>query len=370
MGRKKILLSLVLIALFLLMVGCGQQPQQAQVEEKIVPVEVMVAAKTDFNKQLEVTGETQAIKEVTVAPKNSLPTRVKAIHIQVGQSVNQGSLLMELDDTDANNDLRRAEAAIDLSQVQLESAQSNYDRYKQLYEASAISEADFEQVENALKTAQASHKQAQVNLDIAKNTLSELKIVAPISGKITALNTEVGEMVSAQSMVAEIANLNSLIVKLNISENVINNISVGQQVDVTIPSINQKVTGTITTIAPKVDTRTKSYPVEVKIPNQDGKVLAGMVAKLTLSTGKATNTIVVPVDAVLDDNGINKVFVVEKGVAKERVVTVGEKNADQIQILEGLEGKEQVIVTGNRLVGDGQKVEVVKSQSTDKPGVK
>jgi RND family efflux transporter MFP subunit len=368
--RKKLLLLMTLMGLFLLLVGCGEQ-EQPKVEEKKVPVEVMVASKMDLDKEVEMTGETEAGTEVSVAPKLQIPARVKAIHVQAGQSVSKGSVLIELDDTDASNDVRRAEATLELSKIQVETAQKNYDRYKQLFDANVVSDVEFEQTENALKTAQASLKQSQVNLDIAQNTINELRILAPISGKITALNTEVGEMVSMQNVVTGIVNLNNILVNLNISENVVSNVSVGQKVNVLITSINKTVTGTVKSIAPKVDSRTKAYPVEITIPNEDGKILAGMVAKLKLSTGKTTNAIVVPTNAVIDDNGINKLFVVENGVAKVRTVTVGAKSADQIQITKGLKEKEQVIVTGNKLVGDGQKVEVVKTQSKDKkPGVK
>ncbi len=366
--RKPAVTLLILATIMLLLVGCGkQEEEQKTAKESLVPVEVIKVTKSDLSKEIEMTGEVVPGEEVTITPKVS--GRVVAVHTEVGQSVNQGAAIFEIDDTDYQNQLANAQAGLSIAEINLEQTQKEYDRYKQLYDAQAISQADFEKIEYALKTAQANVEQAKVNLHIAQSNCSEVTVTSPIAGKIAALNVRVGEIASQQVPAAVVVSLNPAKIKLNMPESLVGNIKLGQKVKVEIAAIGKTLEGTITSVAPKADQQTKSFPVEVQIPNNDQKIFAGMVAKLQLSTGTVKNAIAVPHDAVIDDNGIKKIFVVEDGVAKERIVTLGVKSIDKVQIVEGLKENEQVIVKGNRLVGDGQKVKIVNKQTTDKSGV-
>ena len=359
--RKQVNIVLVLISILLLLVGCGQEQSEPQAE-KLVPVEVMKVVKSDLSKEIEMTGEVVGGTEVTVNPKVS--GKVAAVHVKVGQSVNKGAALFEIEGEDYQTQLTSAQAALTMQEISLEKAQNNYDRYKQLYDAQAISEADFEAADIALRQAQAAVEQAKAALDSAKNNYDETVVTSPITGKIASLNIDAGEMASPQSPAVVVVSLDPVKVKLNLSENVIGSVSVDQKVEVEIAAIGKTLEGTISSVAPKIDNTTRAFPVEVQIPNEDGKILAGMVAKLKINTGKSSNALVVPADAVMKQNGENKVFVVENGVAEERAVTVGITAGDRVEIIEGINENEQVIVTGNRLIGDGQKVKVINTSDT------
>lgn len=361
--HKLVKTILVLTSILLLLVGCGKNEPESQIE-KMVPVEVMNVVKSDLNNEMEMTGEVVGGTEVTVSPKVS--GKVAAVNVKVGQSVNKGEALFEIEGVDYQSQLNAAQAALTLQEINLEKAQNNYDRYKQLYDAQAISEADFEAADFALRQAEAAVEQAKAQLDSAKNNYAETVVTSPISGKIAALNIDAGEMASPQSPAVVIVSLDPVKVKLNLSENVIGSVSVGQKVDAEIAAIGKTLEGTISSVAPKIDNTTRAFPVEVQIPNKDGKILAGMVAKLKINIGQSKNALVIPADAVMKHNGESKVFVVENGVAVERAVTVGITAGDNVEIIEGLKENEQVIVTGNRLIGDGQKVKVINT--SDKAG--
>lgn len=354
--RSKKLLTLLLVALLLLLVGCGKK-EQPQPEEKLVPVEVAAVQKGDLTQDLTVTGEIEAGTEVNILPKIS--GRVAAVHVQAGQLVSAGTVLLELEGTQARNNLLSSQAAVEMQRANLEAAQKSYDRTKRLLEEGAVSQVQFEQVETQLKLAQAQYNQAVAGLEIAQDNYQEVLVTSPISGKVAYIDAEVGELVGMQSPVAGVVDLSTAVVKVNISENVVKTLTVGQQVDVQINALNKTVPGQIKSIAPKIDTRTKAFPVEIQIANPNGEILAGMVAKITLATGQVKDALIIPAKAVLDHNGNKKVYVVENGVAREREVKIGISSRDSVEIIEGLKENEKVIVSGNRLVGEGQKVKIV-----------
>jgi len=142
----------------------------------------------------------------------------------------------------------------------------------------------------------------------------------------------------------------------------VNTINVGSKVPVTIDSLHKSVEGTVTAIAPKADSATMGYPVEVAIANPAGEIKPGMTVKINLFTGTLHNIIAVPVDAVVEKNGQHIVYIVENNKAKEVYVETGVSNDSQIEITKGLEEGQIVIVQGNRLLSDGQQVKVVTEQ--------
>ncbi|WP_051688081.1 efflux RND transporter periplasmic adaptor subunit [Desulfofalx alkaliphila] len=358
--RKYFITLLAMVGMVVLLVGCGNGDNGNEVEEESsVPVNVVLASVEDLDQELELTGEVKPGNEITLAPK--IAGRVAAVHATVGQTVSKGAVLIELEGTDIKNSLITAEAALEMQQIALEDAQRNYERMSLLNAEGAISQLEYEKAETQYKLAQAQLNQAKASLDIAKDNYKEITITSPMGGKVAFINAEVGEMVGPQVPVAGIVNLNTVIVKLNLSENLVGKIAVGQKVDVYINALGKTVEGKIKSIAPQADNMTRAFPVEIEIPNADGDILAGMVAKLQLSVGQAKDTVVVPTEAVLEHNGQHRVFVVEDDLAQLREVKVGISNQEKTQILSGIEPNEQVITAGNRLVGDGQKVTIVKT---------
>jgi RND family efflux transporter MFP subunit len=153
--------------------------------------------------------------------------------------------------------------------------------------------------------------------------------------------------------------LDTVKVKVQLSENVVVSIRPGAEVPVIINSLNKTVTGAVISVAPKADPATRAFPVEIQINNEQGDIKAGMVANLNMETGISKGAVVLPADALLERNGQYSVFVVEDGKAKETTVKKGITSNQLVEIKEGIQEGQAVIVSGNHLVTDGQKVEVV-----------
>lgn len=356
--RKTVLTLIALLFTSLLLVGCGNT-EPVETEEKLVPVEVAVAAVADLEKELELTGEVLAGTEVSLTPKMS--GRVNGVNVKVGQSVSRGTVLFTIEGSDIQNRLRIEEATLAMQKLNLESSQRTYDRMKLLFNEGAISLVEYEGAETAYKLAQAQFDQAQAAYDITKESFNDLAVTSPINGKVSFIRVEVGELVGPQAPVVGVVNLDTVMVKLNLSEALVSTVSVGQKVDVHVNALGKSYEGVIKSIAPKVDNMTRAFPVEIIIANTEGDILAGMVAKLRLSVGQAKDAVVVPAQAVLENNGQHRVYVVEDDVAHLREVEVGIVGNNQIQIVSGIAANDQVITAGNRMVGDGQRVAIVKT---------
>lgn len=369
--KKLISTVSLLLLLAMMMTGCGKEEPQVQ-EEKPIPVETTIISTDDLTHSLSTTGEIIAGADINVMPKVS--GRVENVVVKVGDNVHKGQVLFQLEGNDAQNALAQAEASLALAQANLERAQQglkdaqiNFDRSKELHAAQAISTVQFEQAESGLVTAQTSFKvseaqvnQAQAALNITRDNYNNATVVSPINGVVAAVNVDPGTMVSPQISTVTVVQIDTTKVKVNISENVVDAIKTGTKVPVTINAINKTVTGIVLSVAPKADPATRAFAVEVQLPNEKGDIKPGMVARLNLSTGTSTNVLVLPIDAVLERDGQYTVFVVEDGKAKEISVKVGVTSGELTEIQSGLKKGQTVIVTGNRLVSEGQKVKVVK----------
>lgn len=370
---KRLISLVILLLLVALLGGCGKKTV-TQEEEALVPVEITTTQVADLAHTLNTTGEIVAGAEVTVAPK--VTGRVAALHVKVGDKVSRGQVLFELDATESRNAKTLSEAGVGVARAGLNKAKQavtdaelNYNRTKALYDSQAVSKAQFDQAESALSNARIGVQlaeeqlvQAEATLQNAQENYNNFTVTSPLSGLVASVNIENGELASPQATALTVVQLDNVKVKLNLSENVIVSVKQGTEVPVTINSLNKTLKGTVASVGPKADPTTRAFPVEIRLNNEQGEIKAGMVAVLNLETGVSQGTIAIPADALLERNGQYWVFVVEDGKAKEITVKKGITSDQLVEIKEGLQQGQDVIVSGNHLVADGQKVRVVNSQ--------
>ncbi len=376
MGDNKLkrFISLALVLLLVALIGgCGKKTA-TQEEEVLVPVEIAKTRLADLTHTLNTTGEIIPFTEVAVAPK--VTGRLAAIHVKVGDRVSRGQVLLELDATEARNAKTMAEAGVGVARANLDKAKQGladaeleYNRTKALYDSQAAAKAQLEQAESMLNNArigvqlaEEQLKQAEATLQNAEETYNNYTVTSPLSGVVATVSIENGELAGPQTTALTVVELATVKVKVNLSENAVVSIKDGTEVPVTINSLNKTITGTVASVAPKADPATRAFPVEIHLNNKDGDLKAGMVATLNLETGLSRGVVTVPVDALLEREGQYWVYVLEDGKAKEVTVKKGITDGQLVEITEGLQEGQDVIVGGNRLVTDGQKVKVVDSQ--------
>ena len=339
---------LTMLAVAAMMVACGADDSNKQAAadaaakaKKAVDVKVASATVAQLDVCETYTAELKAIKENNITPA-AQGLHIKEILVDVGDTVVEGQVLAKLDDTT----LKQLE-------IQLATTQDTYDRLKPVHNAGGVSEQQFVQTENTLNALKEQLDQ------LRKNTV----ITSPISGVVTARNFEEGDLFASMPLF-HIMQVDKLKVKVYVSERYFPNVELGQSVNISTDIYPGKVfTANVSRINHAIDPSTRTFEVEVTIPNRDDKfkLAPGMSANATFTMSQR-NSVIVPAVAVQKQTGSSDrfVYVVKDGVADYRFVKDGLRVGEFIEILDGVEDGEVVATTGLARLLDGKRVNVVE----------
>lgn len=261
-----------------------------------------------------------------------------------------------------------------ISQVEFNSHKTNLDNTKLNYESA---KKNYELMKNVVmgetensaragvETAGAAVEQANAALDIARNNLSNCTVSAPISGYVSSKSANRGQMVGAGSVLFTIADTSSVEVQINVTDSVISTLKPGTPAKVTVSGAGtDEIGGSVSLINPVKNPQTGLYTVRISIPNENGALKVGMIAKLSLITENNENTLTVPSSALLqsDDDGYY-LYVAIDGNAEKRIVETGISNDEFTEILSGVSEGESVIVKGKEYITkDNSAVKIVTEQ--------
>lgn len=329
----------------------------------------MALAKGDVVSSLSLTGPVSGTDSADVV--SNLHSEVLEIRVKEGDTVEKGQVLAVIDRTDAQKEVDVAQNAYDLvvseyneslrdtkigyekAKQDYSTASLNYERNKTLFEAGAISSAEFEAVGNALSDARRAVegyrmengqavpdesyelkvKAAQFELDQKKRDLEDTEVKSPISGTVVRVNSKVGQFADKpedEKPMFIIENLAQLEMELQISEYSVGDVSVGLPVDITADILNGKtVTGTITSISPTGEEKTGSastervVPATVSIDKADSGLIAGITARASIVTERAEDVFKVPSSAVrTGEDGSSQIAVLKEGTGIVHFVSV------------------------------------------------
>ena len=351
--KKRIEAVLAVAAAVCLAVRCTAGSTLSQVPS-------MTLAKGDVVSSLSLTGPVSGTDSADVV--SNLHSEVLEIRVKEGDTVEKGQVLAVIDRTDAQKEVDIAQNAYDLAvseyneslrdtkigyekaKQDYSTASLNYERNKTLFEAGAISSAEFEAVGNALSDARRAVegyrmengqavpdesyelkvKAAQFELDQKKRNLEDTEVKSPISGTVVRVNSKVGQFADKpedEKPMFIIENLAQLEMELQISEYSVGDVSVGLPVDITADILNGKtVTGTITSISPTGEEKTGSastervVPATVSIDKADSGLIAGITARASIVTERAEDVFKVPSSAVrTGEDGSRQIAVLKEG---------------------------------------------------------
>lgn len=322
------------------------------------------------------TGEISATNLVNVGAQVS--GQIKKMHVKIGDEVQTGDLIAEIDDVTQVNEVNTKKAQLETYRAQLEStqvalkiAQRKYERYKTLVDAGAVSKEEFENTEDTLATnrakikeLQSSIKQTQIAINTEEKNLGYTRIVAPSSGTVVALVVEQGQTINSSQTsptIVQIADLTSMTNKMQIAEGDATKVKKGQTVhftilsepDNSIPAKLDSIDPGLTTMSQgsyskSTDTTSSAiyYYARAIVPNPDQKLAIGMTTQNTIEIASANNVITVPTVAIKMQNGKKTVRILNaQGQPENREVQTGLKDDMNTEIKSGLKEGEQVIIS-------------------------
>lgn len=289
----------------------------------------------------------------TVAPDQAVEIKaetagqVEELYVKLGDELKKGARVARID-----NQLLRI--GLSNAEQKLADANQNFVRYKNLYDGGAASQAQYDQYKLAFENAQ--NQVAE-----AKRQLQKAMVTAPFNGVITKKSIDEGAFVTVGGPIATIVDVKNLKVQLNVSEHDAYALRVGDPVKITasvFPGVEYD--GQITFISPQGD-NAHNYPVEIAFKNKEDNALkAGTYVNVNFSRKSTTEVIQVPRAALVGSIQNAKVYVVRDGMATAKSITVGSDNGDYLEVINGLQPGEEVVVTGQINLSDNTKVQVIQ----------
>lgn len=278
--------------------------------------------------------------------------------VQLGSRVQAGEALMQLDPKDLQQSVNSATAQTEAAQAQLRLAESNVQRYRQLFAGNAISRAQLDQYENAYAVAQAAVRQASAQQAQGTNQLEYSLLVADQAGIISAINAEQGQVVSAGQVVLTLVQEGEREVEINVPENRIEEFRKTSRLQVSFWALpGSTVEGEVRELAPMADAITRTFKVRVRLLNPPEAVKLGMTASVATAAPTASN-LQIPLAAIYQTGKQAAVFVVAQDRLHLRQIEVGSFGAGSVQVLSGLHAGERIVIAGVHQLQDGQLVRI------------
>jgi len=395
--------AILLGGLLLIGTSCGGSKANVRKEEPnavlqpaVVDVTTASAILRELPRFFEATGSLTGDQQTDVAP--SVAGKVVAIGVDLGSYVRRGQMIVRLDDVDAKLRVQQAVAQVEQSKaalrqaeekigvrpgqsfdpnkvpevanarVALELAEKNLRRAEKLIESGDVSRSVYDQqkaqrdqlkqvYESALSlarqnfaavaTARANVSNAESQLGLARRSLSYALVFSPIDGFVAERNADLGEYVSPTTKVATIVRVNPLRVRIDIPEQAIPEVTVGQSVSVTTSAWPDKnFSGRIARISPNVTPTSRTMTVEAEIENSSGALKPGQFATVRILQSRAQPAVLVPSRAVRTESGVSRLYVIKDGQAQERLVQLGQLEGDLIEIKGGV-AADEIVATSN-----------------------
>lgn len=351
---NKILLTSAALALILFGACSGADKSEKDSKQDTAPVvKTMQVNDREVNQigNYTATVEPELINNIS----SSAPNRIKQILVDEGMRVSAGQRLVVMDDINTTS----YRLQLDNAKANLRNIEVDYNRALELYKIGGGTKQQVDQMETQLvnaKNAVASAERTLLNMN--ENTV----LTSPISGVVTARNYDPGDMTGSLPILT-VARTQPVKIIVNVSESELSKVRRGMPAIVTFDTYGNEIfNGTVTLVSPTVDHASRTFGVEVTLPNSDNRILPGMFGRVELSLGTARR-VVVPDKAVVKQPGSGNHYVYvynADGTVSYNKVELGQRLGDSYELISGVEPGSTVVVSGQSRLANGMKVKVTK----------
>jgi RND family efflux transporter MFP subunit len=315
-------------------------------DKKLINVKIKEIVPSVFNHYINVQGNTESDFNIFIPAENQ--GIVKKIYVEEGDRVKKGQLLAELDGAIYEKGIEELKTALDL-------ATTVYERQKRLWDQQIGSEIQFLQAKNQKEGLE---KKLATTMEQYQLT----KITSPISGTVDEIAIKEGEAAIPGFGAIRVVQLSSLKVTAQISEAYIDDVKRKDIVTVSMPNINKSFDQQISSVSQVINPDNRTFSIEVKVPSSERDIKPNMLVELKINDYKNEDAIVVPINILQNTGEEYFAFVAEKNgkewIARKRKVQMGKYFEDNMEVIDGLQAGDQIIVVGYQDLADGQKIQI------------
>lgn len=334
-------LMILAVALTLVLQSCGEKSENIKTTDKTIYVDtISVEAQSVELKKLTLTktfsGTLEGEEQANIYAK--IPERLMNVKVRVGDYVKSGSVLFELDKGGASSQFYQAQAAF-------LNAQKNFERMKNLLAEGAISQQAFDQVETGFEVAKA-------NFDAARSTV---EITSPISGVVTAINVNIGDLANPQMPLATVANIGRMKAKFNVGESDVPSFFVGQSVQV-FSEMNPEViqTGKINQLSSSANIQSRTFEMQAIFTNtKDRWFKPGMFCRVNVNMQTKKDALVIPFASIVKSSSGDGVYLINEDKAYLKPIKTGITDGKAIEVVSGLKAGDKIVTLGMNNLKDG-----------------
>lgn len=340
---KQTISTLIIILIFALLFSCSKEQQESRNMEQIykeegVPVKTIAVELRLFETELSYHAVLSGIEESSAYAM--VGDKVEKILVNVGDYVRKDQVLMSFPTDNPGAQYSQAKVAFD-------NAKTAYERVENLFKTGGISQQD-------LDNAKAGYDVATANWDAVQQSV---KVRAPISGQVTKVNVRESDNVRRDDELFTISKTNKLKAKVWVAESEIQNVKKG------LPAYavwnDSTIQGKVVQVDLAMNQQVQAFGAVIEFDNPRNCVTCGVTADVVIKTYSNPNAMVVERKNILNDQEGSYVFVVNSGFAKKRYVTLGNQEGMNIEILEGLQQGDELIVEGQLLLDQDSKVKII-----------
>jgi membrane fusion protein (multidrug efflux system) len=309
-----------------------------------VTVESIVVEPTRLESTVEAVGTILA--DASAMLRTEVPGQLVSRHFEDGQQVAKGDRLFSIEATVLQAEVNEARANV-------EQSEAAYKRAQELVKNNLISATDYD-------AARANYNVSVARLRSAESRLSKTEIRAPFDGFIGLRRINVGDYATIGQELVNVVRLDPLRVDFSVPETLLSRVQPGQTIEVTVGAFRGEVfEGVVTAIDPQIDVAGHSMAIRARLPNPELKLRPGLFAQVAVSLAVNPDALLVPEEAIWPMGNNKTLFVVEDGIAKQRIVMLGDRKPGLAEVIEGLAAGEEVVVAGQMKLFDGAAVRTI-----------
>ncbi|WP_299064517.1 efflux RND transporter periplasmic adaptor subunit [uncultured Polaribacter sp.] len=357
---KKYIHIIAFFTASIFLTSCGSEEKKVALDNTpAISVKVNKVAVNDNSPFLSVSGKIQAANSADLSTR--MMGFVKKVHVNVGDKVRKGQLLVSINNTDLQAKRAQVNAGITKANTAFTNAEKNYNRFKNLMASNSISQKEMDDMT-------ANYQMAKAGLEAANQMKNEINaqftysnITAPFSGIITSKNIENGDMANPGIPLISLETPGNFEVIAMVPETEISQIKKGVSVDVLVKSLDKTIKGTVTEVSTSAKNTGGQFLVKIAIDKTDINVLSGMFSTVQFPVDKKNESemVLISVDAIVKNGQLSGIYSVSQtNTALLRWLRLGKTFGDKVEVLSGLNADEAYIVSAEGKLFNGAKVNV------------